>query len=206
MDTSSHMKEIEKKVYMSYNKDGIWDLVLGIWFLGTGVFFAYEMAYLMGAMAAVFIPVLPQVKKAVTLPRLGYVKFSPERQQQIDRGRKKLVYLNLVAVLMGLFAFIAFMGEGDLRDTFRNLGLIPFGILLSAMVGAVGLFYALRQFIFYAVLIMAVFVSAHFAQSHPAFYFLVPGVIFTVIGLVMLTRFLRRYPKSKREAHHGINS
>ncbi len=205
MDTSSDIRKFEKKVYMSYNRDGIWDLLLGIWFLSTGILFAYEMVFMMGITAAIFIPVLPQIKKAVTVPRLGYVKFSPERQDQINLGRKKMVYMNLIAVLLGLFAFAAFMGEGDLRDTFRDLGLIPFGIVLSALIGAVGLFFALRQFIVYAVLTLVVFVAAHFAGSHPAFYFLVPGLIFTIVGLVMLTLFLRRYPKSKREARHGIN-
>lgn len=205
MDRSTQMKDIERKVYISYNRDGIWDLLLGLWFLSTGIFFVYDLAFMMGITVVVFIPVLPQIKRAITMPRLGYVKFSPERQDQINRGRKKMVYMNLIAVLLGLFAFVAFMDEGDLRDTFQDLGLIPFGIVLSGMIGAVGLFFALRQFIVYAILILAIFVAAHFAGSHPAFYFLVPGVIFTVIGLIMLTLFLRRYPKSRGEARHGIN-
>jgi len=198
-----NLKEIERKAYLSYHQDGLWDIFLGIFFLGMGFLMFFNAIYLMGALAAL-LPVSIIIKKWFATSRLGYVKFAPKRQAQEKKSRAKLTIILTFTAILGLVNFMAFFGKAEWQTFIRNLGIIPFGFVLSLVLGAIGLFIEIKRFVFYAGLILAVFIAGHLTNTYPPTYFILPGIVFLIVGLIMLIRFLHKYPRLKKEVPGGI--
>jgi hypothetical protein len=198
------LKSIERRVYLSYHGDGLWDLFLGLFFLGMGLFMIFDQPYLMGALAVVILPLAQSIKKAITRPRMGYVEFSSERQAKQKRGRTKMSFLLTFTMILGVVVFMAYYVNTEWGDTIKSLGLIPFGFVLTLVIGAVGMLFDLRRFYLYAALVLAVFIAGHVLHTHPAFYLLLVGAVVTITGTIMLIRFLRKYPKAAEGAYERV--
>jgi len=199
MDSKINLKEIEKKTYLAYHGDGLWDIFAGLFLMSVGFFMIYGAPYLMGIIPATLLPVVFGAKKSFVLPRMGYVKFSPERQAREKEGHKKLSVLLTITALAGVFVFWAFTGDADWQVAVRGLGLIPFGIVIAAVSIACGILFGLKRFTVYGVLIVVFFIAGHLANSDPPAYFILIGFIIFIVGLVMLIRFVRKYPKNKED-------
>jgi hypothetical protein len=205
MEQDVDLKEIERKAYLSYTKDGFWDICLGLFFLLQGIAFAVRWLALMGtagALIAVLVPTFMSLKKAIAVPRLGYVKFSPERQAKLNRGKLLLCVVLTFTALLGMVVFLAYSGQSSWKLLLRDLQLIPYGFVLAVAVGAVGFLFEIRRYLYYAVLILAAFIVGRTMNAKPDLYLIPLGVVFFVIGMVLMVRFLRRYPKSVRETSH----
>lgn len=203
MEQNVNLKKIERKAYLSYHQDGLWDIFLGIFFLGMGIFMFFNTVYLMGGLIAALVPMAIIIKKLVATSRLGYVKFAPQRQAQEKKGTAKLIIILSLTAILGLVNFMAFSGKAEWQTWIRNLGIIPFGFVLSLVLGALGLLFDMKRLLVYAALILAAFVAGHLTDSDPPAYFILLGIIFLIVGPVMLIRFLRKYPKPKEEASSG---
>jgi hypothetical protein len=199
MDDPMNLKDIEKKTYMTYHGDGVWDLFLGLFFISIGVFMILDSPYLMGIIPAVMLPTVLGAKKSFVQPRLGYVKFSPERQAKENKGRTGMLVVFTLTFAFGFVAFYAFTGDSDWQIFFRNLGMIPFGSVLAVVLLAVGLFFSIRRFVIYGLLTLAIFIAGHFAHSDPPVFFIFIGIVVFIVGLTLFVRFIRKYPKSKEE-------
>ena len=84
MSEKVDLKAIERKAYLSYFEDGLWDMVVGLFILCFGI----DMAT--GSPSSSFV--LPSVmlvgwaiKKSITYPRIGYVRFAPARRLRIRK-------------------------------------------------------------------------------------------------------------------------
>ncbi|MGB2696367.1 MAG: hypothetical protein WBD28_00745 [Candidatus Zixiibacteriota bacterium] len=204
MKQDINLKEIERKAYLSYHQDGLWDIFLSIFFLGIGILMFFNTVYMMGALIAALVPGAIIIKKWFATSRLGYVKFAPQRKTQEKKGRAKLTIILSLTVILGLVNFMAFSGKAEWQTFIRNLGIIPFGFVLSLVLGAVGLLFEIKRFMVYAGLILAVFIAGHLTKSDPPALFILLGIIFLVVGLVMLIRFLQKYPKPKGQVSSGV--
>ena len=204
MEQNVNLKKIERKAYLSYHRDGLWDIFFGIFFLGMGIFMFFNTVYLMGGLIAGLVPVAIIIKKWFTTSRLGYVKFTSQRQTQEKKSRVKLTIILSLTAILGLVNFMAFSGKAEWQTWIRNLGIIPFGFVLSLVLGAVGFLFEIKRFVLYAGLILAVFIAGHLTNTYPPAYFILPGIIFLIVGLIMLIRFLHKYPRLKKEVTGGI--
>ena len=128
MEQNVNLEKIERKAYLSYHQDGLWDIFLGIFFSGMGVVMFFNTIYLMGALAAL-LPVAIPIKKSFTSSRLGYVKFAPKRQAQEKKSRAKLTIILTFTAILGLVNFMAFSGKAEWQIWIKNLGIIPFGFV-----------------------------------------------------------------------------
>jgi hypothetical protein len=193
-----NLQEIERKVYLSYQNDGVWDIFLGLFFLVEGILFVFDAAMFMGIFPAVMIPVAVMIRKSFTTPRIGYAEFSPVRKLKEKKSRITLSVLLSMTMILGLVAFWAFTGNSEWQTWVKKLGIIPFGFVIAVVLGAAGLMFGLKRFVYYAIFILMVFVFGHLLNLRIRVYFIFMGVIFSVIGVVMLARFLQRYPKPKK--------
>jgi hypothetical protein len=202
MEQDVDLKEIERKAYLSDSKDGFWDLCLGFFFLSQGIAFAVHwLAYagILGAAVAVLLPTFMSLKRAIALPRLGYVKFSPERQAKLKKGRLLLIMVLTFTALLGVVVSLAYTGQTGWNLWLRNLHLIPYGFVLAVVAGAVGFLFDIKRFLYYAVLILAAFIIGRLMNAKPDMCFIPLGAVFFVFGLVLMIRFLRKYPKPARK-------
>ncbi|MCP4581794.1 MAG: hypothetical protein GY839_09250 [candidate division Zixibacteria bacterium] len=202
-----NLKKIERKAYLTYYQDGIWDIAMGLGFLIIGIMVAFELASFVAIFAAVIaamVSTLFKGKMSFTRSRIGQVEPSVSWKAKEKRQLKLLQIVGFISVVAGIFNFIAFTGHADWQTMIRNLGLIPFGMVLSSIIFIVGALLGMKRFMIYAVLILGMFIYGHY-MGIPFFeYVILLGLIITISGVTVLVRFLRKYPKQNEDSGYGI--
>jgi hypothetical protein len=147
-----------------------------------------------GIPLALYLP----FKRLITVPRLGYVEF---RRRQGGKGRFFVVGLVLLlAIVVGGIVLLGAMSlrsgplvqPGESIDQYVWMAVSGFGAVIIA--GAV-LALRLRRLVVYASLTAIMVIAGFLLELNPTVYLLVLGAIVLITGLVMLVRFLRKYPR-----------
>jgi hypothetical protein len=201
---TTDLKQLERKAWTSYHQDGLVDLFLGLLLIAG--FFGD-----VGSLGRVAGPVLQlscaffliAAKKWITVPRMGIVKFGPERRKK----RKKTAFVASVAVLitMGLLGLTMAGRVGWIRDNQT-----AFSFLLGAGVWLVFIVMAYMQDFNRLYAIGALFAGAIAAREllDNRIFLLIAGLVASAFGIVLLVHFLRKYPlpigeldETNRSAH-----
>lgn len=207
MKAKFDLKKIERNTYLIYHQDGLWDIFVGLIFLGYGICVAYgftSIAVIIPATLAAFIPNLIFLKKKFTQPRLGYVVPGPERKNKEARKKRLLVVVGIFSFLAGVVNFLAFTVDSAWITWIKDLELIPFGAVLSLIALSIAIIYFIKRFIVYAIIILATFVIGHLMEIVFPAYFIFLGVVFLVVGLYYLVNFIKKYPLASREELNSV--
>jgi hypothetical protein len=192
-----NLKEIQRKVYLSFFQDGLWDIFLGLFILGWGLAILTEAVYLPGVFFTGIYFMIWGIKKWITYPRIGYARFSETSRRRITA---KFVILGTVVLLVGVMMAVLW-GIGARPQWLADYFPLVFNGMLAAIVCFVAYWARANRFYLYAVLIFlgAVF---HLWLGIPwEFGFIGAGSIIVLIGVGILIIFLRKYPKIVEEAH-----
>jgi hypothetical protein len=189
------LKQLERKIYTTYHEDGLADIVLGVFIIALGLGFAPGLNVLAQVWLAPLILLMLAAKKRITIPRLGYVKFGIERQKRIQTNLLLAAVAGVVSLLAGIAAYLVLTGSpSQATDILRDLKAIPFGAMLALLIMVVGLSFQLQRFWLYAGLVLGTFVVARWFDDSLHWFVMAVGGVILVAGLVLLVRFLRRYP------------
>ena len=195
-----NLKQIQRRVYMSYFQDGLWDILLGYFILSWGLMVLLDMVALGGGLFVSGYFLVWGLKRRFTYPRVGQAKISEERRQNI-----KMVILGVVVLLAGL-AVLPIFFQGDPPDWLREYIMFLFGCMLALVVSIIAYWWKISRWYAYAAL-MVIGVAFHqwLGASLPL-SFIVPGAIVMVFGLVILGRFLLSNPiPPKGEVNNDVN-
>ena len=191
MISDVNLKEIQRKVYMSFFQDGLWDIFLGLFIAGWGLAILTEATYLPGvAIIGVYFAIWG-IKKWLTYPRIGYVRFSATSRRRITT---RSVILLTVTALLGLLAAVLW-GIGAGRQWLAQYFPLVFNGMLAAMVCFVAYWARANRFYLHAVLIFLGAVFTVWLGIQWEFGFIGAGGIIVLIGLGLLISFVRKYPK-----------
>ena len=191
------LKEIQRKVYMSLFEDGLWDIFLGLFILGWGLAILTEAAYLPGLSFIGIYFVMWGVKKWLTYPRIGYVRFSATSRRRITA---RFLILGVGVLLVGVMAAVLW-AIGTRPQWLADYFPLIFNGILAAIVCFVAYWARVNRFYLYAALIFLGAVFHLWLGIRWEFGFIGAGGIIVLIGLVILIIFLRKYPKMVEEAH-----
>ena len=194
------LKKIERRAYLTYHKDGIWDIFMGMSFLSVGILKYLNLTSFVGIYPAIIvclIPLLIKAKKSFTQSRTGFIE--PSSRWRIKEKKNLIIFsiVGFLSAIAGLFNFMAFGGNANWQTLIRDLGLIPFGIVISIITFIVGALLGIKRFLIYAFIIMGVFIAGHYSGTPIHVYFILLGVIISLTGLVVLIWFIRKYPKAE---------
>lgn len=185
------LKALERKAWRSMHEDGFWELLFGLlMFAGFTRGLTGEplvgIATIAGAVLVFFLG-----KRLVTLPRMGRVTFGPERTTKRRRTMLVIVVALLVTVLVYAVAVTGVLSRGLGGSELINLGVSFF---LFSVFAAMAHFMDLPRMY----LIGAVFATTNLAEGYldTPLVPLIAAVLILVPGVVLLVRFLRRYPRS----------
>ena len=201
------LKELERRAYQSTFQDGLWDIYLGLVLIGFGSMpllrnIVSESASIIGysVMLVLAMSMLIVGKRNVTVPRLGYVRFSEERQHKLSRARLLLSG----SIVAGLIFFGLILGN--------IVGLVGFSVILASVILIVfsGLAYFLDYYrlLIYAILcalslpIGIALENEKLLNDAPTMFILTGGLAL-VIGIVLLQRFLHDYRLPPEDNVHG---
>jgi len=201
MSQNLDLKEIERRVYQSVFQDGLMEIFLGGFLLVVSALFAISMKLiLLPSLLVIFLgnPLLERLKKRYIYPRIGYVKLRPEKEA--DPKGIAVAAIVFVVILLGSGIFSLTMGK-DRGWAFWFKYFLPgsTGFMLAIGPFWLGETYGVRRGYVFAVLFLLsgiVIPVLGIASGYEAIGFecLLVGVISLISGVVMFTRFLRKYP------------
>lgn len=201
------LKEAERKAFRTATDDGLWDILLGCFFLmfaiapllseGLGDFWS----------SVVFLPfwglvygTIVLIRKHVVAPRVGSVKFGPQRKSRLVKFTVVMLVVNLVALILGILALLN-MGAFPGQAYGVTLGLILLiGFSLAAYFLDYSRLYVYGLLVGLAPLAGEQLYSQGYAAHHgfPLVYGISAGIMI-LTGLVVFIRLLRRYPLPSEE-------
>ena len=208
MSLDTDMKRIQRKTYISYFQDGLWDVLLGLFFLMWGLMMLADIASMVGVefvilsvmrtviIVALFLyPAIWAVKKWAAYSRIGYVKLRKAEEQKIGA---RLTATVVIAVLLGVLMLLL-VYSGGVPQWFDSYFIVCFGGILAAAVGLIAYWLKVNHWYAYAVLIFSAFALQPWLQTPLHYSFIASGSIVLLSGLVLLIRFICKYPKPAEE-------
>jgi hypothetical protein len=193
------LKSVERKAYMSYHQDGLWDIFLGMVLLSWGVSMGSAVSALEGVWIIVLFPLFLGAKRWVTFPRLGYAQFP-----RVRKAITSMIVLFIITFMLGALIILLLVsgGASGLGEWLRNYVKIVFGTIVAGVLCVLAAIHLINRLYFYAVLVLLAFAGAHWYEFHLKYSFLAVGGVITLLGLVMLIQFLRNYPRASEELRH----
>jgi len=205
-----NLKDIERRAFRSTFQDGLWDIYLGLLLLnwviammltGTGLPLPWVMVIML-ASALLQMLAFWAGKRFVTTPRIGLVKFGPQRQAKMKNLRAVLFLSVLLGVTMSIVGLGA-RGNG-LAGWLAGIPIPAYVWAAQAIVvfGLGAYFLDVTRFYVYGVLYglpfpVGVLLSENTTLtglSSLAITFGVAAGVMILIGVVLFVRFLRDYP------------
>jgi hypothetical protein len=186
------LREVERKAWQSYLQDGLAEVFLGALLLlaflagvsGERRFFVYIPMLLMG-------PALLLAKRLITVPRLGHVKFGQER-----RARKRKLLVVVAAAVIVTLVLLAVTMRGALPAEWirEHHSLVSFGLggMIALVFAATAYWKDYPRLYLVGLIIGAAFTLTELFDTPVPL--LVAGAIVFLVGLVILIRFVRKFP------------
>jgi len=196
MNEKINLKEIRRKAYTSYHQDGLIDILAACVILSIAAWTILDMVWLLGWMSFVIgASIYAAAKRALTIPRIGFVKFPQQRTKGMLTA---LVALGVLSSVLGLVAFMQV--EGGTTPTWLLLAIEYYmpviGVSVAALFSAAGYTFRTKRMYAYALLALVIFVPGHFLNFPLYYYLLLLGTLILLLGLAQLIRFIRKYPCS----------
>lgn len=204
------LKTVEKKTFKTSGEDGILDIYLAILFIGMGFFgvfwelipLPWNIVLLYSIILSIAFPFYYFAKKYIATPRTGIAKISVKTSPTKKRLLLFLIINVIITFIMFIFTLIRPFGiQTDPILTMLVIGLLFLTLPMS------GLAYFLKTPRFYiTAIVMGLSLLASeiihpFIGSpfHFTIAFSISGSIILIMGVVVLIRFLRKYPLPKEE-------
>ena len=216
MDTDIDIGKLERKVYGSFQQDGLLDMGIGLIITTFGISMAYDMAYMPGIIAGVGIPVWPRLQKRFLARRIGHVSFGEARQARMRREKTFYKLFFAATALLGIGAFFVFAklvlptvaelivipGLGPSlfsRDLLTTFVLAPIAVIGALTFATLAYWKQAPRFYGYAVWSLAVVFAGPLVGIEPPIYGVIWGAGITISGIVLLARFIARHPVIREE-------
>ncbi|MGD6810446.1 MAG: hypothetical protein ACQCN3_12175 [Candidatus Bathyarchaeia archaeon] len=198
MINQPNLKDIQKKAYTSYNKDGLLDILLSAYITSFAfaiildAFYDYRFGFFMPLliMTAIVLPFWILAKRKITVPRIGYVSFG-------YKGSTRIITTLSSIMGSGVMVFIIFLIAN--RDSALASFIIENGMLLVGIIGLTvsalyGYALGIKRLYLYGLLMFGLFVTGYLLNIFFAFLLVALGATIMVSGFVLLARFVRKYP------------
>lgn len=194
------MKEIERQAYMSYSEDGLVDIAIGFVIMAWGLLLLMEPTGLIALLGPLGMGIWYLGKRFITIPRIGTIDPSPKMERRL---RNLAVFL----LLLGLLAFAGILISRILGSAFtsdHSLGIL--GLVLAAGVAVLAYLLNASRLYVYAVILFVAFaggeILAGTVTNFDAFAssVIIGGGLILISGIVVLLRFMRKYPRPELEA------
>lgn len=216
MTQNIDLKVMERKAFRSVHQDGLWDIYIGGLLIVLSLMFTIpdsgegELRTIGLAMlgVAIMFAIFQLGKKYVTTPRMGQVRFGPERQKRkVTLG---WIMGAFVLVTLGLFLFSLYVWNSSASGQAVDIPVSPsmervFVASLAALIAGISMTVIsyFKEFVrgYYIALLMGAgfFFTLLLDMTIPM---IVAGALILIPGLVLFVNFLRQHPLPPQEASH----
>ena len=189
------LKQVERRIYLSYHQDGLIDIFVGAALLCVSlmIWLLPEFWFFLIAGLVAFTTSFAGLKRVITIPRIGYVEFSPTRQRKTQYLFLAFTVILVVFNILGIIAiFYPPLGILLFESLFT---ILIVGVIGGLIFAAIGYSSHIRRFYSYGIILIS---SALFTFLFPVLVVLpglVLGFIMIFYGALLLYWFVKRYPK-----------
>jgi len=194
MEQNADFKKLARKAYLLYHQDGIIDLLVG-W-----VIIAFGMNIALDESTFTFLAWFPillytPLKTRITIPRFGYVKFD----DKYSGGNKMVIALILGVLVLMVFGVLVFLLRGPASPPapiiwIRENELLFYGLVGALFFAVAALISGIRRMVFYSIWCLFLMAAGQALGVHEFVPFLLLGGIVFMVGIVLVVRFIRKYP------------
>ncbi len=204
MSNDLDLKELERKAWSSYSGDGLWDIFLGLLLFCIGMALGPLNTLIAseGVRLAVFYILLGGTylvfwagRRYITTPRLGRVKFSPQRR----RKKKVLSFILGGFLLVTVILFLLTLGSnGDSTTKPADIPVFVYvGLFVGGLVAIITWFNDIPRGYYIAVVYALSFGLSEILDTTMLFF--IGGLLVIIPGVVFFARFLREHPEPADE-------
>jgi hypothetical protein len=199
MSQEQDFKKLQQRTYASYHQDGLIDIILGLSIIGFGLMMALDSSVfsIMSWMAIIFyVP----FKNRITVPRIGYVKFSSSGVR-IFFG----IFIALLSffLLAGIYIFVSSGNiPQELSAWIREYYLLVLAIIVAIAFSSAAFLTGITRLYAYGLLFLMIFASGNWLGIEPFIYVLFTGLLIEAAGIWLMVSFLRKYPNPVQEDVH----
>lgn len=200
---SVDLKKIEKKAFLIYYQDGIWDMLLGWTLISFGIgSILYDtlptpLNSLLGLMLfSIGLILYFLIKFRVTHPRIGYVKFSSHRKKNTLIFGISISSFMIVTIVFFILVWTGVISNNvppgtNMALVFASIPLFIFTVLSLTLkfprMFLIGVFFALAMF-------FTEYWNRSGAELLGSLAQFFAGIPIFVWGIVYFIKFLRKYP------------
>ena len=191
---SLDMKEIERKAYTTLSEDGIVDVVIGLGFLSWGISLALGPTAFIGLIGPFLFGIWYFGKRNLTIPRIGLIIPSEKMENKFRNFSIFLFALGLI-VLAGI---LLWQLGGDSLLANHSLGIL--GLVIAGGICIIAFLLKANRLYGYAMLLFLAFAVGESLSGRITdldtfvLSVIIAAALITLSGLVILIRFLRKYP------------
>ncbi|MFC2105212.1 hypothetical protein ACFLS0_00390 [Candidatus Bipolaricaulota bacterium] len=193
------LREIEKKVWFRTFEHGMWDIGVGSMFMMFGLSILASFPALSGIWVAALLPGFREIGRKLVVPRIGHVHFRERRK----RATGRLTGILTVTAVMGMvtFLFITWLLRGAAPAWAQWIGdhfVIFIGLIWGGALAVAGWLVDFPRLYAYGALMFVSLLITDFAKGyHLGSSLTVVGGLILLTGIILLIRFLRRYPRQE---------
>lgn len=195
MSDKINLRELERRAYLSYHEDGILDVIIGFGLITAALWVLADMPWLIGSWIPIMTPIYIEIKKKVTVPRLGQVEFSEQRKGKTRKTMFALVVFNMILFAAGFYVWMAMDIGGKpqwLLDLLSNYMVIT-GALGAIISWVVAYITDLRRFYGYGLMNLIIFTLVGNMGVHISVSLVAVGAGVTLYGLYLFSNFRKKY-------------
>jgi hypothetical protein len=195
MNDNMDTKNIERKAYFNYHKDGIIDIYLGL-ATAFAAISLLDVEVSLFWMIALFPIFYRDSKRRYTFPRLGYVKFRTGNSRNTTMLATGLA---AASFLVGLLVFFSGMKQGFawMVPIIENWKLAAAGITLVVL-SLFGYVSELKRLYYYGIASFLVFLAGALMPIKGYLLLVTIGGVICLNGVYMLYKFIKEYPLETR--------
>ncbi|MFC1987661.1 hypothetical protein ACFLVH_03875 [Chloroflexota bacterium] len=194
-------KKIESRVFASFFQGGFIEAFMGIFLLQLGLpvlfsrsgFGDIQSAFFVLPIALILLAAVFLVRRFVVIPRLGRVKFLPERRRRLS----KLIIVPILTLIASAIVGYILYENASIRNIF--IGQIPFSLSPIIVFGAAAYFLDMKRLYIYGAIVGLIMPVCKYLETIIVSRDILPGtILFTAfvffgVATVFFVAFLRKY-------------
>jgi hypothetical protein len=191
------LRELEKRAWLRTFEHGLWDIGIGSLFLMFGVSILVRFPALSAIWVAGLLPGLRQTGRRLILPRIGAVQFRDRRKL----ANRRLTGILTATTMLGVVALgiMLWLAHGNAPGWVVWIGdhfVIVLGLVWGGALAVAAWLADFPRLYAYGALILGSMIVTDFVPGYPLGWSLTgAGGAILLAGILLLIRFLARYPK-----------
>lgn len=195
------LKRLERSVFTRYHDDGLADIMVGVWFIVAGWGMAGDFAWIVGVAGFSLASMWVGLRKAITIPRMGEVRFSPERKAKMEMLKSSLGILGVIYGLLSFYLVFILVTDPAAKAWIRAnvFAAAPLLVPVAFLFCVTGAMLQIQRLLGYSLMVTAVLVVGQLTRPPPPLVMLIPGAFILANGWTMLNTFLEENPLPELE-------